>query len=54
MAEKSKPCEIYRRMFDVNKETCFSHKMFTNGVIWLCHNESESKRQSMEWKHTLK
>ena len=26
VAEKFKPCEIYRRMCDVYRETCFSHK----------------------------
>ena len=26
LAEKCKPCDIYRRMCDVYRETCFSHK----------------------------
>ena len=32
MAEKDKPCEIYKRMCDVNGEACFNKKMFTNDL----------------------
>ena len=28
--EKSKPCEIYRRICDVYEEACFNPKMFTS------------------------
>ena len=27
VAEMCKPCEVYRRVFDVNRETCFSQKI---------------------------
>ena len=30
LAEKCKPCETYRFLYDVNGETGFSQKMFTN------------------------
>ena len=30
VAEKCKPCEIYRRMIDIYGETSFGQKMFTN------------------------
>ena len=32
LAEKSKPCEIYRRMYDLYREVHFYQKMFTNGL----------------------
>ena len=32
LAEKGKPCEIYRKMCYVYEEVCFSQKMFTNGL----------------------
>ena len=32
VAEECKPCEIYWWMCNVNKEACFSQKMFTNGL----------------------
>ena len=32
MAEKSKPCEIYKRICGVYGEACFNQKMFTNGI----------------------
>ena len=32
LAEKGKPCEIYRRMYDLYREAFFSQKMFTNGL----------------------
>ena len=40
VAEKSKPCEIYRRMCDVYREECFSQKMFTNMGLTL-RNQSQ-------------
>ena len=30
MIEKCKPCEIYKRISDLYKESCFSQKIFTN------------------------
>ena len=32
VAERYKPCEIYRRMCDAYREACFSQKMFTSGL----------------------
>ena len=32
VAEKCKPCEIYRRMCDAYGEACFSHKKITNEI----------------------
>ena len=32
LAEKCKPCEIYRSNLNVYGETYFSQKMFTNGL----------------------
>ena len=32
MAEKGKPCEIYKRMCDMHREACFSPEKFTNGL----------------------
>ena len=32
LTEKCKPCEIYRRICDVNGEAYFSQEMFTNGL----------------------
>ena len=32
VAEKCKPCEIYKRTCDVYQEACFGQKMFTNGL----------------------
>ena len=34
VAEKCKPCEIYRRMCDVYDEACFSHE---NVYSWARH-----------------
>ena len=52
MAERCKVCEIYRRMCDVNWGACFSQKIITNGLTWVCHFKPESKkRKSIEWKH---
>ena len=48
MAEKCKPCKIYRRMCDVYGKQCFIKKMFKNGINY----EPELKRQLMDWKHT--
>ena len=53
VAEKCEQCEIYKRMHDVNRESCFNqnnvHKL---GKTWVCHYKPKSKRQSIEWKHT--
>ena len=35
VAEKSKPCEIYRRMCDVYGEACFSQNIFPNELNCL-------------------
>ena len=53
VAEKCKPCEIYRKMSDVyGEETCFSKKYLYKWVKHrLDHYEAESKKQSIEWKH---
>ena len=49
VAEKCKPLEIYRRMFDAYGEAYSSQK-----IVCKCtkHDEPELKRQSMEQKHT--
>ena len=44
LAEKCKPCEIYRRMFDVYREAYFSQKMFTNEInmgLFVTTNRTE-------------
>ena len=50
MVEKSKPCEIYKKMCNVYGEPCFSKKKkkkFTNEPNkWVNHYKP------MEWKHT--
>ena len=30
IAEKCKPCEFYRIVYDVYRKACFSQKIFTN------------------------
>ena len=35
VAEKSKLCEIYKRMGDAYREACFSQKMFANMCLSL-------------------
>ena len=37
------------KMYDMYEETCFSKKI---GETLVWHNEPESKRQFIEWKHT--
>ena len=32
VAEKSKPCEIYKRMCDMYGEACFNEKICSNGL----------------------
>ena len=52
VAEKCKPCEIYRRMCDVFGDACFSknnvYKWAKLGFATSSHNQ---KRQSLEWKY---
>ena len=49
LAEKCKPCEIHRRMYDVYREACFIQK---NVYKWAKHEfATMSKRKSMEWTH---
>ena len=51
--EKYKPCEIYRRKWDVYREACFSQRILKNGLnIDLPLWKLEWNRQSMVWKHT--
>ena len=48
MDEKCKPYEIYRIMCNVYIQAFLSKKYFYKEVH---HNECETKRQSMKWKH---
>ena len=41
LAEKCKPCEIYRRMYDVYGEECFSKK---NVDKWVKHGFATTNR----------
>ena len=53
VAEKCKPCEIYKRMCDVYGEVCFSKIIFYNWAKHECATRSLSKKkQFMELKHT--
>ena len=38
VAEKCKPCEIYRMMYDVYRKACFGKKKLQMGKTWVCHN----------------
>ena len=39
-------------MYDVHRETSFSQKELLMRETCVWHNESESKRQFLEYKHT--
>ena len=41
LAEKCKPCEIYRRMYDVYGEECFSQE---NADKWVKHGFTTTNR----------
>ena len=45
-AELCKPYIIYRRMWDVYGEACFS-KILQTSHIWICYKEPKLKRQSL-------
>ena len=45
-------CEIYKIICNVNGEACFCQKYLQWQETWICHNTSELKRQSMEWKYS--
>ena len=49
VAEKCKPCEIYRRICNVY---VLVKQILQMSQIWVCSSNPELKRQSMVWEHT--
>ena len=49
VAEKCKPCEIYKRICDKHRQACLVKRCLQMGETWICH--FESRRQSTEWKN---
>ena len=46
VAEKRKPCEIYRKMCDVYGEVYFSQKLFTNSLNMSFPQQTQVKKDS--------
>ena len=52
VAQNCKPSDIYRKIYDVYREACFSETIVTNVLEWVCHDEPLSKRRSVDGVET--